>query len=100
MKFLKYPVTILIILFVLSCSSDDKMEKRIIALERRVAALEVGSPAASRSRTIPSSWRKIRQPWRIILPKSEIVFENVEFDFGTINEGDVIEHTFHLYQYG
>ncbi|MBR9997823.1 MAG: DUF1573 domain-containing protein [Cyclobacteriaceae bacterium] len=70
------------------------MEKRIIALERRVAALEVGSPAASKSRDNPVQLAENPTREEVILPKSEIVFENVEFDFGTINEGDVIEHTF------
>jgi hypothetical protein len=95
MNFLKYPITIVIVLLlVFSCTSNDKMEKRIVALERRVAALEVGSPAANKSPDRPVQLANNPAAVEDNSPKSEIVFENMEFDFGTISEGDVIEHTF------
>jgi hypothetical protein len=91
---LKIPVTLVILLSIISCTSNDKMEKRIQALERRVAALEVGSPAANRSPDRPVQLAS--NPTRVDdnAPKSVIVFETMEYDFGTVNEGDVVEHTF------
>jgi hypothetical protein len=95
MNLLKYPVTLVIVLLlVFSCTSDDKLEKRIVALERRVAALEVGSPAANRSPDKPVQLASNPAAAENNSPKAEMVFGNMEFDFGTINEGDVIEHTF------
>jgi len=94
MKYLKGLFALLVLSIFISCSSNKELEKRITLLERRVAALEVGPSAAKRSSDgnvqLASNPTKVEDN----APKSKIDFENMEFDFGTINEGDVIEHIF------
>ena len=93
MKYLKGIIAIFILLFVISCGNKD-LEKRIALLERRVAALEVGSTSGNAPANNPVQLAS--NPTKIDdnAPKSKINFENVEYDFGTINEGDIVEHTF------
>ena len=69
--------------------SDKEAEKRIAELESRLAELEttnqpVRTPAEAHAEpeTKPEG------------PLPELKFEQTEHDFGTINEGDVVEHTF------
>ena len=93
-KTLKYPLIFLIVVFIVSCTSDDKLESRIKALERRVAALEVGSSTAAKSPDRPVQLANNPRVVEDNSPKSAMAFENIEFDFGTINEGEIIEHTF------
>lgn len=93
MKYLKGIITIFILLFVFSCGNKD-LEKRIALLERRVAALEVGSTSGNTTGNNPVQLAS--NPTKIDdnAPKSKINFENMEYDFGTIDEGDIVEHTF------
>jgi hypothetical protein len=93
MKYLKGTITIFILLFVFSCGNKD-LEKRIALLERRVAALEVGPTTGNTTGNNPVQLAS--NPTKIDdnAPKSKINFENMEYDFGTINEGDIVEHTF------
>lgn len=76
---------------IMSCS-DKEMEKRIQKLEGKVAELEskngprVNTPAANT--TTPVADEKPEGP----LPS--FAFNESTFDFGTINEGDVVDHTF------
>ncbi len=96
MEYLKNLLILLTLILVSSCSSDKKLERRISALERRVAALETGSPAAGRP--ADSNVQLASKPEKIDdnTPKPNFDFSNTEYDFGTINEGDVIEHIFHF----
>lgn len=93
MKYLKGIITIFILLFVFSCGNKN-LEKRIALLERRVAALEVGSTSGNTTGNNPVQLAS--NPTKIDdnAPKSKINFENMEYDFGTIDEGDIVEHTF------
>jgi hypothetical protein len=77
----------------ISCSSNKELEKRIALLERRVAALEVGSSAGKKP---AGNVQLAGNPTKVEdnVPKSAIKFESLEYDFGTINEGEVVEHTF------
>ena len=88
--------SLLAIVIFISCTSDKELEKRITLLERRVAALEVGTTASSAKKSIDGNVQLASNPTKIEdnAPKSKISFENMEYDFGTINEGDIIEHTF------
>ena len=94
MKYLKSLLIILTLVLATACSSNKSLERRINALEKRVAALETGSSAASRS--TDSNVQLASHPEKIDdnAPKPKFNFSNTEYDFGTINEGDIIEHTF------
>ena len=79
-------------IIILSGCRDKHLERRITALERRVQALEENktvNPLAGRVNHI-SAPERIKGGENI----SQLVFEETEFDFGTIIEGDVINHTF------
>lgn len=84
--------TFLLLAFVavmnVSCKDRDA-EKKIAQLEARLAELE-GNKAATPTATpaAPAAESKPEGP----LPAME--FERVEHDFGTINEGDVVEYTY------
>jgi hypothetical protein len=94
MGYLKIVQLVILLLIFASCSSDKKLENRITALERRVLALESGNTAANRASdanvTLASNPEKLKDD----LPKPVLTFENTEFDFGTTNEGDIVNHTF------
>ena len=79
------------ILFFSSCV-NKKLERRVNALERRVQALEGqnGHKPVSENVKLASTPEKV-QPGSNL---SEFEFESTEFNFGTINEGDIINHTF------
>ncbi len=93
MKYLKGIIAVFILFFAFSCANKD-MEKRIALLERRVAALEVGSTSGNNTGNNPVQLAS--NPTKIDdnAPKSKINFENMEYDFGTINEGEIVDHTF------
>jgi hypothetical protein len=94
MKHLKIVQLVILTLIVVACSSDSKLERRITALERRVAALESGNAAANSASdanvTLASNPEKMSDD----LPKPVFQFENTEFDFGTVNEGEIVNHIF------
>jgi hypothetical protein len=70
-----------------ACGNNKDDEKRIADLESRLAELESnGSPAPVSQPAQPD--QKPDGP----LPSFE--FDEVEHDFGTINQGDVVEHVF------
>jgi hypothetical protein len=75
-----------IIAFAAACGNSKDDEKRIADLESRLAELEAGSPAPAT--TVAQPDQKPEGP----LPSFE--FEEVEHDFGTIQQGDVVEHVF------
>lgn len=71
-----------------SCKDRDA-EKKIAQLESRLAELEgKKSPAATPTPATPAPEEKPEGP----LPVME--FTNTDHDFGTINEGDVVEYTY------
>ncbi len=87
-KVMKSALAIGLMAFVLgACGSDKDAEKRIAELENKLAQLESNKPAgATAAAATPEE--KPEGP----LPSFEFAEES--HDFGTINEGDVVEHTF------
>ena len=75
----------------LSSCSNKKLENNIKSLEKRVAELErkVGP-----STTVPAveSSSASTQAQTGLMPA--ITFQQTDFDFGTVNEGDIVEHVF------
>ncbi|MDX1628519.1 MAG: DUF1573 domain-containing protein [Fulvivirga sp.] len=78
-------VSVLALIFA-ACGSSKEDEKRIAELEARLAELESSSTPTATQANKPEE--KPEGP----LPAFE--FEAEEHDFGTITEGDVVEHTF------
>ncbi|MEM6525393.1 MAG: DUF1573 domain-containing protein [Bacteroidota bacterium] len=78
----------LVVLVATACGNKDA-EKRIAELESRLAEMEgAATTLANPSSTPAEPETKPEGP----LPAFE--FEEEEFDFGTINEGDIVEHVF------
>lgn len=77
---------------IFSCSNKD-LEKRIENLETRLAAMETKA-------TKPTADLKVVNDPQISSvedsqgPAPEFKFDHVEYDFGTITAGEVINHTF------
>lgn len=83
---------IMLIVFVagaINACTNKKLENNIKSLERRVAALENRAgikPAVSPTAEPGASENKG--------PFAAMTFEKTEYDFGTIKEGDVVDHTY------
>ncbi len=78
----------LLALVAAACGNKDA-EKRIAELESRLAEIEGGSPASPATAT-PTAEPETKPEG----PLPVFEFEETEFDFGTINEGDEVEHVF------
>ncbi len=80
----------ILMLSVVGACTDKKLENNIKSLERRVAALEKKSGITPTTESIqPVS--STQQPAGEL---AEMTFENTEYDFGIVNEGDVVDYTF------
>ncbi|MTI33358.1 DUF1573 domain-containing protein [Xanthovirga aplysinae] len=78
--------------FLASCNDNSDLKKRVRNLETKVAKLEEGSsvkvtPSSNRTSTTPT-------PETTEGPAAKFSFEETSYDFGTIDEGDVVSHTF------
>jgi hypothetical protein len=86
------------VLLLASCANGD-LEKRVTDLERRVAALEGGNttsstlnkPTIQQASANTASSKPKEKPEG---PLPEMTFEKEMHDFGTITEGDQVEHVF------
>lgn len=88
-------LTLLTLILILgACTSDAKLERRITALERRVAALEAESTTAVNEPQARASLTSTAKQPVDNSAKPEFKFENLEYDFGTVNEGEIVNHIF------
>lgn len=79
----------LLIVLATSCKDRDA-EKKIAQLESRLAELE-GKKSTTATVPTPATPAPETKPEG---PLPAMEFSTVEHDFGTINEGDVVEHTY------
>jgi len=75
-----------------SCSNKDA-EKRIAELEDKLSELEGGNAGTSTT-TTPTTTTNVASNEKPDGPIPAFSWSEEEHNFGTINEGDVVEHTF------
>lgn len=81
------------ILLISGCNSGNaEKDERIDALEQKISQLEQGQV------TPPSNVQSVAAADPSSIGKFE--FEEIEYDFGTINEGKVVEHEFEFTNVG
>ena len=85
---------VVIILILFSCSTNSKLERRITALERRVATLESENTAANQPARSNVSLASNPEKINDNTPKPVFSVESNEFDFGTVKEGEIVNHIF------
>jgi len=89
---IKIATLFLIVMAFATACRDKDAEKRIAQLESRIAELEgkdaTPTPATVQPTATPLQEEKPEGPLPVL------AFETVEHDFGTINEGDVVEYTY------
>lgn len=78
-------------LLILGSCSNASLEERVAKLERKVAQLEGQASTEPHSVSL-TNVGDTESATEGAAPKFE--FAEMEYDFGTINEGDVVEHTF------
>jgi hypothetical protein len=90
-RFTSYTIIMLAaIALVFTSCSDKNEEKRIAELEARLAELETtGTPATATA--TPATTPAATKPEG---PIPTLDWGETEWDFGTINEGDVVEHVY------
>lgn len=80
-------------LLVTGCNSQsNEKDERIDALEQKIAQMEQGQIS------VPSNTQNVAAVDPSTVAQFE--FENVEYDFGTITEGKVVEHEFEFTNVG
>lgn len=77
---------------VFTACSDRKSEKKIAELESRLAELEGKKTAATT--TVPSPATEPVKNEKPEGPLPKFQFETVDHDFGTVQEGEVVEYTY------
>jgi hypothetical protein len=94
-QFLKSLGMVALILLLASACKDRNSEKRIAELESRLKELEgKDGNDAKNVNSVPPLEVKPTTEAKPEGPLPAMTFSETEFDFGTIKEGDVVEHTF------
>lgn len=90
-NFLKSMFVLVLVAAALSACKDKDAEKKIAALEARLNELEGKKPAAAQATVTPAAQAPETKPEG---PIPTFEFQTTEHDFGTINEGDVVEYSY------
>jgi len=86
---------LLAILILAAASCDNVLESRVSELERRVAKLENGGATATTLNATPTASNTEALAEEMPDgPLPEFNFASEVYDFGTIPEGEIVEHTF------
>jgi hypothetical protein len=90
MKMTKTLLWVAMLILVAVACKDKDAEKKIAALEARVSQLE------GKKGTIPTSTNPAVQTPQAVVegPITSVKFETTDHDFGTIDEGDIVEWTY------
>ena len=81
---------LLLIIFTIGACTNKKLENNIKSLEKRVAALEKRSGVTPPAGTVePTATASVTAG-----ELAEISFETTEYNFGSVQEGDVVNYTF------
>lgn len=92
-QFVKLLGVVALILMLASACNDRNSEKRIAELESRLKELEGKKSDEPKSVTaVPTEVKTAEEKPEGPLPA--MAFSETEFDFGTIREGEVVEHTY------
>ena len=82
-------------LFGFSSCNNSEIEERVQKLEQRVAVIEGnGGQAATKSSSVNPTLSQVADVQETTGPAGAFQFEELEYDFGTVKEGTVVEHTF------
>ncbi len=87
----KLTLSVVVLLILGSCSNAG-LEERVAELEQKVAQLEAQASGEPQSVALTSSTNENQPTEAGAVPKFE--FAEMEHDFGAINEGEVVQHTF------
>lgn len=90
-KFLKSFAFFAMLLLLATACKDRDAEKKIAQLESRLADLEGKKTSDAVTATTPAAPAAETKPDG---PLPSMEFQTVDHDFGTIDEGDVVEHTY------
>jgi hypothetical protein len=88
-NFLKFSAFALLVTLGVSCDQKSGTDEKIKALEEKIAALEVTNTAIT---PVNVQATQAADP----LTLGEFIFPEMEHDFGTIAEGEVVEHLFNF----
>jgi Protein of unknown function (DUF1573) len=80
------------LLLLIAACGNRNAEKKIAALESRIAELEGKKGDAA----VPTEATEAAPEEKPEGPLPTIDYAETDFDFGTINEGDIVEHTFKI----
>lgn len=71
--------------------NNEELEQRVDALEKKVESLSATQLINNPSTADTPTGEVVNDG-----PTASIKFENEEFEFGTINQGDIVEHTYNF----
>lgn len=93
---LKSVLTLVVLVVLAAACKDKEAEKRIAALESELSEMKSANKGVETSTPLPAEHPPITTPAeeKPDGPVAEIAFRGLEYDFGTIKEGVIAEHTF------
>ena len=88
----RFAVIMLMMAFSVGGCTNKKLENNIKSLEKRVAALEGKSVVSPTAVSTPATSTTVGTASDTEFPVMS--FESTEYDFGSVNEGEIVDYTF------